>query len=102
MKGLEEIKLRNKEACAKHMMQRHEEAYANHHKACYGKEKLTFEWTTPEHPGIWAMGGWIKDLAPIFLGVRWVVPVESGDTRLGWWCYLGPKPEFVNEGIKHG
>ena len=95
MRCLEEIKQRNREAAAKHMLQRHEEAYVNHHKACYGQEKLTFQWQLPEHPGIWAYGGKYQDDPPIFLGVRWIVPDAARPA--GWWCYLGPVPEFSNE-----
>ncbi len=93
--GLETISAINREAASKHILQRHEEAYVNHHKACYGQEKLTFEWQSPEHPGVWAWGGPHGDAPPVFLGVKWVVP--SGTVSLGWWCYLGPRPEFTNE-----
>lgn len=94
--GIETLKAINKEAASKHMLQRHEEAYVKHHKACYGQEKLTFEWQLPEHPGVYAFGGPYKDCPPVFCGVRWIVPQPVGIQS--WWCYLGPRPEFTNEG----
>ena len=98
--GLDELKAINREAVAKHAMQRISEANEKHHKACYGREKLLFEWQVPEHPGIWAFGGIHDDVPPVFLAVRWKIP--NPDEKAAWWCYLGPVPEFANEGMRHG
>jgi hypothetical protein len=66
-----------------------------HHKKCYGREYFVFEWGTVTHPGVWACGGGRQDLPPVLVGVTWQVPQPNPDCA--WWCYIGPRPVFVNE-----
>jgi hypothetical protein len=72
-----------------------EQAYAKHHKACYNREKFKWEWCEIEHPGIWAFGGYDRKKPPEFISAYWAVPRPEKD--YGWYCYIGPKPEFESE-----
>lgn len=66
-----------------------------HHFKAYGKTAFRFEWGAVTHPGVWACGGGRQDLPPVLVGISFQVPQE--EPQHAWWCYIGPRPEFVNE-----
>lgn len=61
-----------------------------HHKNCYGKEKFKWERQDIHCVGIWAFGGYGD--SPKFERVALLTPPETSFP--GWWCYIGPVPEF--------
>lgn len=65
------------------------------HFRSYGKPKFRFEWGCVTHPGIWACGGGSQSSSPVLIDVAFQVP--SQNPEYGWWCYIGPRPEFENE-----
>lgn len=81
---------------AERIMQDHRKAMRLHHKSCYGVGEFRWLWREDgaNHPGIWAFGGWHKDRLPILMEVR--VSVPSSTPQPGWYCYIGPIPEFSN------
>lgn len=96
MHCLEKIKERNRVACIKHAMDDIRRVEREHQAACYGRDSLQFEWKKIEHTGVWAWGGPYKDEPPILLRVSLCVPCNNEE--YGWYCYLGPRPNFTNEG----
>lgn len=65
-----------------------------HHVSCYNKSSFQWEWQTVDHLGIWAFGGANKDVAPRFKNAEFLVPVSHDDKVAGWYCYIGPEPQF--------
>jgi hypothetical protein len=81
---------------AERIMQDHRKAIKLHHKACYNKEEFKWLWYANgiPHTGIWAFGGYNKDELPKLAEVLLAVP--ASDPQPGWYCYIGPIPEFSN------
>lgn len=77
-------------------LKKHEEMTRQHHKSCYNKEKFRWEWTTISHLGIWAFGGHNKEKSPHFIDAAFKVPKREAEQVPGWYCYIGPQPEFEN------
>lgn len=69
-----------------------EQMVKEHHIACYGKEKFIWKWQRVDYIGIWAFGGSDENQQPIFISAEFQVP--KIDKELGWYCYLGPVPDF--------
>ncbi len=76
------------------LITRHEEINRAHHKRHYGVEKLKWEWGTVDHLGVYAFGGGNKDAAPTFRYIQVECPKRESEKTLGWYCYVGPIPEF--------
>ena len=66
------------------------------HRSYYNRERFDWHWCRPEHLGLWAHGGDIRDIPPEENddpeSVMIVVPSE--EYEWGWWAYLGPPPRF--------
>lgn len=75
------------------VLEKHEQAVREHHKDCYNKSYFKWEWQTVDHLGIWAFGGSDKNVNPHFISAEFMVPKR--DKVPGWYCYIGPQPEFV-------
>lgn len=63
-----------------------------HHEASYGVSKFEIKWQTVDHIGVWAYCG--KDEFPDKTNVQVSVIVPQQIKELGWYCYMGPIPEF--------
>jgi hypothetical protein len=86
--------MKDREERANAIMADIERAYAQHHKDCYNREAFKWEWCEIEHPGIWALGGYDRNVAPEFKDAQWCVPAP--EKVPGWYCYIGPMPEFAD------
>lgn len=93
--GLDTLKAINREACARAISKDIERMYSEHHKSCYGGAEFEFTWCELDCPGIWAYGGPIQDEPPVFMWAKWSIP--AAERKPGWYCYIGPRPEFKNE-----
>lgn len=81
---------------AKELLDKIEKISAAHHKHHYNRERFKFEWQTLDHIGIWSYGGKDKDKIPTL--AKWTkVCTPYHDNVEGWFCYIGPLPEFTNE-----
>lgn len=80
--------------------ERHERMTREHHQACYNKDKFKWEWCTIDHLGIWAFGGIDKKSTPYFLNAKFCVPQPDNKKEFGWYCYIGPQPEFISTNLK--
>ena len=74
------------------MLENYEAITRLHHTNCYNVSKFTWKWGTIDHVGIWAYGG--SDAKPFFLDASFDVPKRECDKIEGWYCYIGPEPEF--------
>jgi hypothetical protein len=79
------------------LLDMHENMTRQHHTSCYNKTKFKWTWCTIDHVGIWAFGGF-KD-APSFTDAAFRVPVSHDEKKPGWYCYIGPEPEFETQGV---
>jgi hypothetical protein len=93
--GLETIKRLNKEAVNAFFWQDFKRVEKEHHSTCYGVQEFEFFWGEADCPGIWAYGGPHKDAPPCLLWAKYLIPKK--DKTPGWFCYIGPRPEFSNE-----
>lgn len=76
------------------LIARHEQITREHHQNCYNKDKFKWEWQTIDHLGIWAFGGDDKNKEPYFKDAKFSVPKAHNEKKEGWYCYIGPEPEF--------
>ena len=76
------------------LIDRHEKMTRAHHLRHYGVEKLKWEWGTIDHLGVWAFGGDNKEKSPVLKDIGVQVPKSSDEKIYGWYCYVGPIPEF--------
>ena len=58
-----------------------------------GKFEHEWVWGTLDHLGVWAFGG--DGQRPEFQSVSFQVPKHDG--VIGWYCYMGPMPEFKDQ-----
>ena len=72
------------------------EAMKQHHRNCYRREEFRWLWRPDglNHTGVWAFGGNNKDVPPSLVWVKLTGPTLKTDC--GWYCYIGPIPEFSN------
>ena len=78
----------------KELLAKMEECSRLHHTDCYNKPKFKWEWCKIDTCGIWAFGGLDQSKNPHFIDAAWRVPVKYDHQIEGWYCYIGPEPEF--------
>lgn len=76
------------------LIDRHKEISRLHHLNHYGREKLKWEWGTIDHLGVWATGSGNKNETPTFMRIGVECPKQLSEKVSGWYCYVGPIPEF--------
>ena len=81
------------------MLDKYEQISKEHHKHHYGVEKFKWEWQNVHCLGVWAFGGNNKEGGPVSCNVEVsiLVPKPSNESVEGWYCYIGPIPEFNND-----
>jgi len=77
-----------------HVSQELEKARELEHNSSYGTKEFRWLWhdNGVDCPGVWACGGYSKDMPPKLIEV-WLLKPKSKSVR-GWYCYIGPTPKF--------
>ncbi len=79
------------------ILDKYEQISKEHHKYHYGVEKFEWKWQTVHCLGVWAFGGNNKLNGPVSCNVEVsiLVPKQANESVEGWYCYMGPIPEFT-------
>lgn len=76
------------------LIQKVENCSRSHHVACYGKEKFQWVWQKVDTLGVYAYGGNKEEPNSWGMGVSIIVPKPEDESVAGWYCYIGPIPNF--------